>query len=111
MASDAPIVVHAWWRSGSTCIWSKLRENESCRCYFEPLNPTIADLRVTTVARLPDIADTKNLRHPILKTHYFAEYADLLRSARLSYSPDLAYDRYLLLPEQLVRSLAVIFKV
>jgi hypothetical protein len=94
--SDEPIFIHAWWRSGSTYVWSKLRENESCRCYFEPLNPTIADLRLTTIARLPDIDDTRNLRHPTLKTHYFAEYADLLRSGGLGYSPDLAYDRYLL---------------
>ena len=98
--SDQPVFIHAWWRSGSTYLWSKLRENESCRCYFEPLNPSIADLKPTSVERLPDIEDTQNLRHPTLKTHYFAEYADLLRSAKLSYSSDLAYDRYLLRPDQ-----------
>jgi hypothetical protein len=100
MVSEEPIFIHAWWRSGSTYIWSKLREIESCCCYFEPLNPSIADLRLTTVERLPDLEDAQNLRHPTLKTHYFAEYAELIRSARLGYSPDFAYDRYLLRPGQ-----------
>jgi hypothetical protein len=100
MLTDEPVFIHSWWRSGSTYVWSKLRESESCRCYFEPLNPSIADLKLTTVERLPDIDDTQNLRHPTLKSHYFAEYADLLRSATLGYSRDLAYDRYLLLPDQ-----------
>jgi hypothetical protein len=100
MLIDEPIFIHAWWRSGSTYLWAKLRESESYRCYFEPLNPSIADLKLTTVNRLPDSDDTQNLRHPTLKTHYFAEYADLLGSATLGYSRDLAYDRYLLLPDQ-----------
>jgi hypothetical protein len=105
MLTDEPVFIHSWWRSGSTYVWSKLRENESCRSYFEPLNPSIADLKLTTVERLPDIDDTQNLRHPTLKTHYFAEYAELLRSASLGYSPDLAYDRYLLRPEHTDRRL------
>jgi hypothetical protein len=98
MVNDDPIFIHAWWRSGSTYVWSRLRENESCRCYFEPLNPSIAELKLTTVQQLPDIDDTRNFRHPPLKTHHFAEYAELLGSATLGYSPDLAYDRYLLRP-------------
>jgi hypothetical protein len=100
MLTDEPLFIHAWWRSGSTYVWSKLREHESCRCYFEPLNPSVADLKLTTVERPPELDDTQNLRHPILKAHYFAEYAELLRSANLGYSRDLAYDRYLLRPDQ-----------
>jgi hypothetical protein len=98
--NEAPIFIHAWWRSGSTYVWSKLRENESSRSYFEPLNPSIADFKPSSVERSPNIDDMQNLRHPILKTHYFAEYAQLLRSGNLNYSPDLAYDRYLLRPDQ-----------
>jgi hypothetical protein len=100
MVSDRPIFIHAWWRSGSTYVWSKLRENESCRCYFEPLNPRIPDLKLSSVEALPDIADVQNLRHPTLRAHYFAEYAELLRCAALGYSPDLAYDRYLIRPDE-----------
>jgi hypothetical protein len=100
MVSNQTIFIHAWWRSGSTYVWSKLREIKSCCCYFEPLNPSIAEFTLSSVEKSPNVNDARNLRHPTLKTHYFAEYAELLRSARLSYSPDLAYDRYLLLPSQ-----------
>ena len=100
MSAGDPIFIHAWWRSGSTYIWSKLRENKSCRCYFEPLNRSIGDLDLATVEAAPEIADSEALRHPDLNSHYFAEYAELLRSGSLHYSPDLAYQRYLLQPEQ-----------
>ena len=100
MSSTDPIFIHAWWRSGSTYIWSKLREKESRRCYFEPLNERIIDLNVTVVEASPEIDDTRNLRHPVLQKHYFAEYAKLLRSGSLHYFPELAYQRYLLLPGQ-----------
>ena len=81
------IFIHAWWRSGSTYIWSKLRENKSCRCYYEPLNEKIADLNVVDVKASPDLDVSRNLRHPIPTKHYFAEYAKLLRSGNLHYSP------------------------
>jgi hypothetical protein len=98
--SEQPIFVHAWWRSGSTYIWSKLRENKSCRCYYEPLHERIAALNLAAVKAFPDITFSQALRHPVPKKHYFTEYAKLLRSGSLNYSPELAYDRYLLLPEQ-----------
>src|SRR5262249_15691567 len=48
----------------------------------------------------PEVNDAENLRHPTLNQHYFAEYADLLRSGELRYFPELAYDRYLLRLDQ-----------
>jgi hypothetical protein len=48
----------------------------------------------------PEIDAGRGLRHPNLTRHYFAEYADLLRSGNLCYSRELAFDRYLLQPEQ-----------
>jgi hypothetical protein len=98
--SDPPIFIHAWWRSGSTYIWSKLRENKSCRCYYEPLHERIADLSLAAVKGEPDFGLSRALRHPPPKKHYFAEYAKLLRSGNLGYSTDLAYERYFLQPSQ-----------
>ena len=98
--SDQPIFIHAWWRSGSTYVWSKLRENKSCRCYYEPLHERIANLNLAVIKADPDIKLSRALKHPIPKKHHFAEYAKLLRSGNLGYSPDLAYDRYLLQPGQ-----------
>jgi hypothetical protein len=99
--SDQPIFIHAWWRSGSTYIWSKLRENKSCRCYYEPLHERIADLSVAAVKEDPDFRLSRALRHPPPQKHYFAEYAKLLRSGNLDYSTDLAYERYFLRPGQM----------
>jgi hypothetical protein len=98
--SDEPIFIHAWWRSGSTYVWSKLRKNRSCRCYYEPFHERIANLSLAVIKTDPDVNLSRQLRHPIPKKHYFAEYARLVRSGILGYSPDLAYDRYLLQPGQ-----------
>jgi hypothetical protein len=92
-----PMFVHAWWRSGSTYIWLKLRENEACRCYYEPLHERVASLKPADTEGPPKLDVTESLRHPIPEEHYWVEYADLLRSDSLNYSPELAYDRYLLL--------------
>ena len=100
MHDNEPIFIHAWWRSGSTYIWSKLREDESCRAYFEPLNERIPDLTLSMIEAAPDADASRGLRHPILARDYFAEYADLLRSGGLCYSRELAFDRYLLQPDQ-----------
>ena len=64
MPSEDPIFIHAWWRSGSTYIWSKLRENKSCRCYYEPLHEKIADLNVAAVKASPDIDVSRALKTP-----------------------------------------------
>ena len=98
--SDNPIFVHAWWRSGSTYVWSKLRENDSCLCYYEPLHERNAELDLAAVQAAPSLKLSQALRHPVPNKHYFDEYAELLRSRNLSYTPDLAYDRYLLQPAQ-----------
>ncbi len=100
MASRDPIFIHAWWRSGSTYVWSKLRENQSCRCYYEPLHEQIAGLNVAAIEGPPDLKASRALRHPTPDKNYFAEYADPLRSGRLHYSSDLAYGQYLLRPGQ-----------
>jgi hypothetical protein len=98
--SNQSIFIHAWWRSGSTYVWSKLRENKSRRCYYEPLHERIAELDLATIKADPNINLSRALRHPIPTKPYFAEYAKLVRSGTLGYFPELAYDRYLLLPGQ-----------
>ena len=90
------IFVHAWWRSGSTYIWSKLRQSQSHCCYYEPLHEKIALLTADAAEAPPDRDASKASRHPIPEKNYFAEYADLLRCGSLRYSQDLAYGRYLL---------------
>ena len=100
MKDTDPIFIHAWWRSGSTYIWSKLRENESCICYYEPLHERLAILTPEIVEASLEIDRSKALKHPVQTKNYFAEYGDLLRTENLKFFPELSYDDYLLLPGQ-----------
>jgi hypothetical protein len=95
-----PIFIHAWWRSGSTYVWLKLRENASWRCYYEPLHERMSFLTPADLEEPPKLDASQSLRHPIAEQHYWVEYADLFRSGTLNYSKGLAYDRYLLLRGQ-----------
>jgi len=52
------------------------------------------------IKQAPETKFSRALRHPIPNKHYFAEYAKLLRSSKLGYSPELAYDRYFLRPDE-----------
>jgi hypothetical protein len=94
------IFIHAWWRSGSTYVWSKIRENCSHICYYEPLHERISCLAPDVVAEPPNVELSRVFRHPVQQKNYFAEYAELVRANNLQFSPALSYDRYLLLPDQ-----------
>lgn len=100
MIDKDPIFIHAWWRSGSTYIWSKLRDNEAYVCYYEPLHERIDHLSAEMIEASPETARSITLRHPIQTKNYFAEYAALLSSKNHGFSPELSYDHYLLMPEQ-----------
>lgn len=95
-----PIFIHAWFRSCSTYIWSKLRADETLRCYYEPLHESVSGLTNETAAARPNAQFIAMLRHPPAETNYFYEYIDLIRSGSLKGSKGLAYDRYLLVPGQ-----------
>src|SRR5712671_4098479 len=95
-----PIFIHAWWRSGSTYIWSKLRANASSVCYYEPLHERLASLTPDIVDASPEVDRSMALKHPAQTKNYFAEYSDLLRAGKLKFSPELSYDQYLLMPER-----------
>jgi hypothetical protein len=99
MAADR-IFIHAWWRSGSTYVWSKIRENRSHICYYEPFHEKISYLTRDLVAEPADVELSRFFRHPVQQKNYYAEYAELVRSDNLQFSPALSYDRYLLLPDQ-----------
>src|SRR5262249_20100621 len=100
MARLDPIFVHAWWRSGSTYVWSKLRENDSLICYYEPLHERISHLNPDIIDGSAEIEISRDLRHPVQAKNYFAEYAELVHSKTLRFAPELSYSRYLLLPEE-----------
>jgi len=94
--SNNAIFIHAWWRSSSTYVWAKLRENDHLRCYYEPLHEQVLLLTKESILSSPDVAINRSLRHPYLKKSYFYEYFDLVSASDLRFSADLSYDRYFL---------------
>lgn len=94
------IFIHAWWRSGSTYIWTKLREKDCCVCYYEPLHEKILYLTLDDVEGPGDVEISRAFRHPLQKKNYFAEYTELIRTNNLHFSPALSYDRFLLLVDE-----------
>lgn len=94
------IFVHAWWRSSSTYVWSRLRRDPALCCYYEPLHEQLASLDPVALDGPAETEVSRLLRHPLAERHYFAEYRDLVASGRLGYSQDLAYTRYLLRPAE-----------
>jgi hypothetical protein len=96
MKDTTPVFVHAWWRSSSTYVWSKLRQNPGLCCYYEPLHERIASLDKEAVSASPESTISVALRHPVADRNYFAEYFDFPTSPVARYLPQLAYDRYLL---------------
>ena len=97
--SEKGIFIHAWWRSGSTYVWSKLRRNQALCCYYEPLHEKIADITVKTIMESPEPERSLFLRHPIQNANYFAEYQEFLGS-NTRFSDDLSYNRFLLATNQ-----------
>jgi len=100
MTRSDPIFVHAWWRSGSTYVWSKLRQNDSLICYYEPLHERLLHLNSDIIEGSAEIEISRDFRHPQQAKNYFAEYAELLHSKTLRFTPELSYSRYLLPPGQ-----------
>jgi hypothetical protein len=92
------VFLHALCRSGSTYIWSRFRELEDARAFYDPLNIDLAKLTPAKLAgHSPDTSP--QLRHPTLDAPYFAEYAPLLMGKGVrGYSRPLSVERFFLEP-------------
>jgi hypothetical protein len=97
-----PIFVHAWFRSGSTYIWGKLRKCENLICYYEPFHEVLAEpsLLEQIENNHTPLETSLSLRHPVEDRHYFFEYQRLLRESRLHFVPELSYDHYFLAEDE-----------
>lgn len=100
MSINSPIFIHSWWRSSSTYVWLKLRQDASLQCFYEPLHEGISGLNVNAILSGPEVSLGRMLRHPAAEKHNFFEYLEPVRSGTLRYTPDLAYERYLLRRDQ-----------
>lgn len=73
-----PIFLHSSFRTGSTWLWSKFRENSECYCYYEVFNEILQDINFKTILQS---ASTWNSHHPA-GAPYFSEFSPLLKKVK-----------------------------
>jgi hypothetical protein len=64
-----PIFIHAIWRTGSTYIWKKFREQGRYRSYFEPLHELLLRSQ-EEIELLQPSSITARYRHPHIDRFY-----------------------------------------
>lgn len=75
-----PIFIHSSFRTGSTWLWSKFRENNNTYCYYEVFNEILSDIDIETIQMS---SSTWNSHHPP-GPPYFTEFSPLLRGNGIS---------------------------
>lgn len=71
------VFIHSSFRTGSTWLWSKFRENSGCYCYYEIFNEILGTINFRNI--LQSSADW-NSHHP-RGAPYFSEFSPLLDKA------------------------------
>jgi hypothetical protein len=71
------IFIHSLFRTGSTYLWNKFRQQDNFYCYYEPFHPSLMNV---TLYNLESILtkDYKAVHHPTLSTYYLYEYRRIL---------------------------------
>ncbi len=90
-----PIFIHAMWRTGSTYVWKKFRDDPSYRAYLEPLHECLGRNR-EEVQAASGPATRALLRHPPMDDFYFAEYPFTPDGGVEYFQKSLSYERYCL---------------
>ena len=96
--SRMPIFIHSLFRTGSTYIWSKFRQNEDFWCYYEPFHQNLAHISTEKpVAWAYDRKSTDSMRHPPMEKSHSFEYQGLLEPGREGlpfYKKSFCYDEF-----------------
>jgi hypothetical protein len=87
--------VHAWFRSGSTWLWEKFREDDSFLAFYEPLHEDLPNWTPERI-RLPHAMPFDGANHPSLNRSYYYEYLPLVEEAKLNFNPSVSYQSYFL---------------
>lgn len=94
-----PVFLHAGWRTGSTYLWTRFRELEGVRAFYEPLNEVLLDLTIATLPRYASEAWGSN--HPKIKAPYYEEYRSFIGDSGVEhFKPALPYRRFFMGPEE-----------
>jgi len=99
MSLDRPIFIHAMWRTGSTYVWKKFRDDPHYRAYYEPLHERLRQPR-EAVEAVCGAVTMAALRHPPTSDFYFAEYPFTPGGGVAYFRKSLSYERYSLEPTE-----------
>ncbi len=101
-----PIFIHSLWRTGSTYLFSKFRENDKYYCFYEPLYEGLASNTKERLQNLSDAESLEKLHHPkIDKALTFEFPLELVEDSKdvfrvPNFDISLAYDKYILVDIQ-----------
>jgi hypothetical protein len=95
VASAKPIFIHAMWRTGSTYVWKKFRDQPRYRAYYEPLHHMLVKPREVLRTDQPK-STAAGLRHPAIDDYYFAEFRFTEKGGVEFFEKPLSYERYCL---------------
>lgn len=88
-----PIFIHSSFRTGSTWLWSKFRENQNTYCYYEIFNNILLSIDAETIQIS---SSTWNSHHPP-GPPYFIEFGPLLKGSGIAgFDRDMAIDDFFL---------------
>jgi len=83
------------WRTCSTYVWKKFREQPQYRAYYEPLHELLAKSR-DQVLSIGHERRSSELRHPPIDRSYFAEFPFAADGSVPFFEKGLSYERYCL---------------
>ena len=95
MSRPPAIFIQAMWRTGSTYIWKKYRQQGKYRAYYEPLHHLLVKNRAEILAE-HSAATVAGLRHPPVEGFYFAELPFTVSAGVAFFEKPLSYGRYCL---------------
>jgi hypothetical protein len=95
-----PIFIHSLFRTGSTYVWNKFRQDKRYHCYYEPFHQILAILDVHNLS--PWSGDqkiiTRSMRHPDLNRDYLFEYRGLCKEGQKGvtyFKKSFSFDNFL----------------
>ena len=79
MNTQRPVFIHSQFRTGSTYLWNKFRQDEGNCCYYEPFHQDLLKIeKARPYLWSHNQSTTRAMRHPDLDKNYLAEYEPLL---------------------------------
>lgn len=93
--TQRPIFIHAMWRTSSTYLWKKFREQPQYRAFYEPLHELLAEPRRQLLSSGHQRRGSA-LRHPPIDRSYFAEFPFAAGARVPFFEKPLSYERYCL---------------